>query len=322
MRFGIGFFSCQRPPWDLRPFADLYGDVLDHARRAEAAGLDSFWVAEHHFAEDGYMSSVLPVSAAIASVTERIAVGCEVAASFIHPLRLAEDAITVDLISRGRLLLGVAQSYRDPEFAAFEVPRDGEAQRLETTLALLRQAFAGGPVRLPSGREVRLLPPFRPGGPPIVLGFHGVPAVEADRAARLADLYRTDPSLDLDEVERLVAIFDAGRGDRPSGDLLIFCYGFIADGDAWAPMAAGFTHLRQTYDVWAGRQPAEVHRDDHRLLLGGVDEVAAALQDYRRRFGDRLHVVFRLDYPGMAPEPVAGAIERYGQVAARLRGGA
>ena len=320
MKFGVGFFTAQRPAGDPRPFAELYADVLDHARTAESAGLDSFWVAEHHFSTDGYVSSVLPLCGAIAAVTSRITIGCEVATSLHSPLRLAEDSIFLDHLSRGRFVLGLARTYRKPEFDAFGIDPEAESSRLEETIALLRSAYAGQPVATTDGTELKVMAPLTAGGPKLLMGFHGDPGTEAERAARVGDLFRTDPSATLDQVKEVVAIFDAHRPDSASGDLFVFCYGYVSKQDPWAAMADGFRHLRTTYDQWGGNAgSSELRREDYRLLIGSPDEVAADVGRYRELFGDRVHIVLRLDYPGMERLAVTEAIRLFGGVATRVR---
>ena len=129
-----------------------------------------------------------------------------------------------------------------------------------------------------------------------------------------------DPSLPLDEVTRLVSLYDAAhRGDSPL-ELPLFNYGFVSDdSDPWLEMRDGFTYLRQTYDRWAGRDVRQVLRENHRLILGGGEQVVQQVLDYRRRFGDRLHFILRLNYPGQDPVSSERAIRAFGEVATMVR---
>lgn len=327
MRLGVGLFTAQRPAGSPRPHADLYADMLAQARLAEEAGLDSFWVSEHHFAEDGYLPSVLPVAAALAAVTSRITIGTGVLiASFYHPVRLAEDLIAIDLMSHGRFVAGIGFGYRDEEFRGLGVQRDGDLQRTEETLEVLRLAFAGGRFSH-AGRhhqvpELEVTPhPYTPGGPPVMIAGNGVADRDAVRAGRLGARYMVDPALPFEEVVRLVGLYDAALPEGARPELPLFCYGFVArDGRAWARMEAGFSYLRDNYDRWQ-QKPARGRRDphDYRLLLGTPDELVEQVLAYRDQFGDRLHLVLRLSYPGMEPAEVAEAIEAYGEVADRAR---
>jgi alkanesulfonate monooxygenase SsuD/methylene tetrahydromethanopterin reductase-like flavin-dependent oxidoreductase (luciferase family) len=326
MRFGIGMYSAQKPPGSKRPHRELYEDMLRQARLAEAVGLDSFWIAEHHFAEDGYAAAVIPVCCAALAATQRLIAGTAVAiASFYNPIRLAEDAIAADLLSGGRFVLGLGTGYRPEEFAGMDIAPETDEARLDEVIEILEKAFTGGLFshrgRFYDVPELTVTPPpFTPGGPPIMLAGDGVADRDAVRAAQRGKRYMIDPSLPLAEISRLVALYDAAYRGEPGLELVFFNYGFVSeDSDPWDEMRAGFTYLRQTYDRWAGRLVAEVHRANHRLILGDTRQVADQVLDYQKMFGDRLHFVMRLDYPGQDPARSDRAVELWGEVAAMVR---
>ena len=249
--------------------------MLRQARLAEKVGLNSFWIAEHHFAEDGYAPSVIPVCAAVLGATQRLVAGTAVAiASFYNPIRLAEDAIAADLLSGGRFVLGLGTGYRPEEFAGMAIDPATDEERLDEVLEILAKAFSGRRFSH-SGRyysipELTVTPaPFTPGGPPMVLAGDGVLDRDAVRAAERGKQYMIDPSLPLDEISRLVGLYDDAYKGEAMVELPFFSYGFVSDdSDPWEEMREGFTYLRQTYDRWAGRPVRDVHRENHRLILG------------------------------------------------------
>jgi alkanesulfonate monooxygenase SsuD/methylene tetrahydromethanopterin reductase-like flavin-dependent oxidoreductase (luciferase family) len=326
VRFGIGMYSAQRPPGSPFTHRELYDDMLRQARLAEQVGLDSFWIAEHHFADDGYAAAVLPVCAAVLSATQRLTAGTSVAiASFYDPIRLAEDAIAVDLLSGGRFVLGLGTAYRPEEFAGMDIEPETDEARLDETIDILELAFSGKPFshhgRFYDIPELTVTPlPFTDGGPPIMLAGDGVADRDAARAGERGKRYMVDPSLPLDEVTRLVGLYDGAYRAGHQLDLPLFNYGFVSDdADPWEEIREGFTYLRQTYDRWAGRPARDVRRENHRLVLGNRQAVAREVVDYHRRFGDRLHYILRLNYPGQDPSRSDRAVEMWGDVAAMVR---
>jgi alkanesulfonate monooxygenase SsuD/methylene tetrahydromethanopterin reductase-like flavin-dependent oxidoreductase (luciferase family) len=321
VQFGVGDFSGQRPPGSSVTHAQLYRELLEQAQVIEEAGLDSMWISEHHFAEDGYMPAVLPIAAALLARTSRIIVGTDrLAASLHNPVRLAEDAIALDLLSGGRFVLGLSLCYRDDEFLGFGVDPADDERQLVALASFARYAFSGVSARV-GGREVRITPrPHSPHGPMLMIAADG--EAGANRAAGLADLLMVDPTEPWAALDAAIARFDHARGDT-KGRLVVFTYGGLSDngGDAaWAEVADGFRYMRHNYDRWMGREPTrDLPPRHYRLLLGTPGEVAKQVLEYSRRYGDRVHLVLRCNYPGMPFAAVANQLRLWGLAAAKAR---
>ena len=159
------------------------------ARQAEALGFDLLVVPERLSAEGG-APAALPACAAAAAVTERIRIASGLLALPLHhPLRVAEDAATLDALSGGRFELGVGLGAEVEAFAGFGLDLRERAARFEEALEVVRRAWAPGPVRF-RGRhfrceEVEVHPkPLQAGGPPLWLGARSSEALA--RTAALA----------------------------------------------------------------------------------------------------------------------------------------
>jgi alkanesulfonate monooxygenase SsuD/methylene tetrahydromethanopterin reductase-like flavin-dependent oxidoreductase (luciferase family) len=144
MRFGI-FSVCDHYPAELpRTSGELYGELLEQVDAAEALGFDSFWVAEHHFHEYGAIPSPPVFLAAAAQRTRRIRLGAAVVVLPFHdPLVVAEEYAMVDMLSGGRLNLGVGSGYLAHEFEGFGVPATEKQARFDEALQTLLRAWTG-----------------------------------------------------------------------------------------------------------------------------------------------------------------------------------
>ncbi|MGZ6213252.1 MAG: LLM class flavin-dependent oxidoreductase, partial [Candidatus Binataceae bacterium] len=141
MDFGI-LLPFRNPPQWHRPITEVYDEHLQEAVLAEELGYDHVWTTEHHFYDDAWSPSLLPILSAIAQRTSRIRLGTFIIIlPFHHPVRVAEDAATVDILSKGRLDLGVGQGYVVSEFDSFRIPRSQRGGRVEEGVELIRRCF-------------------------------------------------------------------------------------------------------------------------------------------------------------------------------------
>ena len=127
-----------------RTETEMFDEAMEQIDSAERWGLDVMWLAEIHFApERTYLSAPLAIASAIAGRTERIKIGIAVQVlPLCHPLRLAEEAATVDQISKGRLIFGVGRSGVVSTYDAYQVPYDESRERFAEILDVVKAAWS------------------------------------------------------------------------------------------------------------------------------------------------------------------------------------
>ena len=248
MMFGIRF-DLRNPAFAKVDMADRYRAALEMSRWADERGAVFVGLSEHHGSEDGYLPSALAMAAALAVVTSNARIGINaVVAAFHDPLRLAEDAAVVDLLSRGRLDLTIAGGYVREEFEMFGVAMSERPARVTETIATLRSAWTGEPFAY-RGRKAQVLPkPAQPGGPRILLG--GSSEAAARRAARIADGFvPSEPQFWSFYREECLKLGkpDPGPGFHGGTDVVVLAEDPEA---AWAKLAPYFLHEVNAYGAW------------------------------------------------------------------------
>ena len=149
MKFGVGYYTMQSPPHKQRSHKDLYAEMLEEISVADQMGFDSAWLSEHHFVGDGYCPSLLLTAAAIAAKTKNVRIGTGVLLLPLHdPIRVAEDAAVADLISEGRLILGIGLGYRQEEFDGFGRSLKQRRGRMEEGIEILTKSWGDEPFSL------------------------------------------------------------------------------------------------------------------------------------------------------------------------------
>ena len=143
MEFGT-FLLLQSP--GARRAEEIFDFGTTIAQQADRLGFDSVWCAEHHFSTYGYLSRPLMFATHLAAHTERVRVGSAVVVLPLHhPLVVAEEIATADLLSKGRLDIGLGRGYQTYEFERLGIALDDSRARFEEGLDILLKAFEGKP---------------------------------------------------------------------------------------------------------------------------------------------------------------------------------
>jgi alkanesulfonate monooxygenase SsuD/methylene tetrahydromethanopterin reductase-like flavin-dependent oxidoreductase (luciferase family) len=163
MQLGI-YLDLRNPPQWRQDWSRLYAFNLQLCEEAERLGLHSVWISEHHLFADGYLPQPLTFAAAVAARTKRLRIGTGVLiAPFRNAAHLAEEAAVVDILSSGRLDLGVGTGYRQPEYDLFGADLSKRYGTTDARVRQLRQIWAEG----------RVTPPPVQDRVPIWLGYNG-----------------------------------------------------------------------------------------------------------------------------------------------------
>jgi alkanesulfonate monooxygenase SsuD/methylene tetrahydromethanopterin reductase-like flavin-dependent oxidoreductase (luciferase family) len=175
MNVGL-YFDLRNPQRWHREWSRLYGFTLEMCEEADRNGIHSLWFTEHHLFDDGYLPQPLTFAAAAAARTTRARVGTSILiASLRSAPQIAEEAAIVDLVSGGRLELGLGAGYRRAEFDLFEADAQRTHAALFARIVELREIWAEG----------RVTPPPAQSPLPIWVGVGGPKA--ARRAGELGE---------------------------------------------------------------------------------------------------------------------------------------
>jgi probable F420-dependent oxidoreductase len=284
------------------------------AGQAEEAGYASLWTFQRLLVPEGsgmepvYRSVLDPMVALgfAAARTSRIRLGVAIInLPFVSPAYLAKQATTVDVLSGGRLDLGLGIGWMPEEFAAAGGSTARRGPRTEEYLAVLRTLWAdevsshrGEFYTIPAGRQDPrpVQRQWYGAGPPVLLGGMSRPAME--RAGRIADGWITSSRADLTKISEAVGVIRsaASAAGRDPGAVRIICRGVVRAGDEVKGPDGGRRLLSGSY--------AQIREDAAWLAGQGVTELFYDL-NWDPQVGN----------PSVAPE---GAAERAGQILADL----
>ena len=331
LRLGVAY-DFRNPPQSGMDNPSFYAAVMEQVAWLDGLGLDLCWFTEHHFLDDGYLPSWVPVAGALAARTRRIRFSTDICLMpFNHPIRLAEDLAVLDNLSGGRVELGAGMGYAPHEFRGFGFPVAERVSRTEEALQVLKRCFAGERFSFHGKRfqfeDVVIKPGYvQTGGPPLWVA--AMSEAGAHRAARL------DTNL-LPQGPR-AAVLDPWRADlKASGrDPDRYRIGIIRpvlvtdDPERdWPPVRAAERYRMEVY-LRFNRESAAgdglaTSRDDNRIPQGWVVGNVEHCVDELSRFIDEHGITDIVTWavpPGLKPEQMSPSLERFArEVAPRLR---
>lgn len=317
MRFGILLPSempaGQSPPERLRTLKEV-------ARLGHSLGFTSAWALHHHVSNVPTFQP-LPLLANLASSVPGMVLGTGVyILPLHHPIPVAEDVATLDVLTGGRVVLGVAVGYYEPEFAALGVPLAGRGRRLEEQISVLRQLWAGKCVSVDSQffrfENARLsLLPTQDGGPPIWIG--GVSDIAISRAVRLADGWLLSPELDPRAIGKKLDVYHREVEQQDGRKLVVALQReCLVSDDREAALADAQVYLRQNADVYAQRGMTWIRDQFDRwfegsYLVGTWEDAAAKIEILSRLGVQELHL--RVGWGDCPAEVMLRTIELMGR---------
>ncbi len=266
-----------------------YRGFIEYVIEAERLGFDSVFLVEHHFTGQGQVSASLTLLAYLAARTSRIRLGTAVVVLPWHnPVLVAEQAATLDLLSGGRLDLGVGKGYRAAEFGGFCIPQEEAGARFDEAIAVIRGAWTSEGRFSHRGERWRYhdivvepAPVQRP-HPPLWLAAGSPESIR--RAAREGFNLLLDQLGSVRLTLERVAIFreECARVGRTYDPEMVAVARALQIVRTESEREAAFETRRQVLgvigDLARGERPPQDVRADDAPLLGTPEEIVARLR--------------------------------------------
>lgn len=334
LRFGI-LWPFRNPKFNKVPWVDLYRTHLDLIAESEALGYDNAWLTEHHFVDDGYSPSLLPIAGAISQRTNRIRIGTFlVLLPLQNPIRLAEDSATVDIMSNGRFDLGVGLGYRVKEFDDQGIPAATRGRRLREGIEIMQRLLRDECVTFEGKynhlKDVQIVPPcVQKPNLPIWIGAIAPKAIE--RAAKMGCHFQVVGPPDMVEMYDGF-LSDAGRNPTDYNTAQLRWIHVAPSRDqAWETAAQSLHYTASRYAEWfaeANDKPGDnlategipsveeiIKSQDfdvfgEKAMVGTPDDVSDMIADYQKR-GRVTHLVCGMALSGLETHHIRNSMELF-----------
>lgn len=319
VKFGLHLLTQVGPHEE---HSHMFRTLVEEARLADVAGYDSVWVGEHHTSHAAHFPPLMVLSV-ISQNTRRVKLGTGVLILPLHnPLAVAEEYAFLDMISEGRVIIGVGIGFRKEEFEAFGINLSNRVKRFEEQVKIIQKlleehevSYNGEFYKLRNvTMQIRCIQSPRP---PLWIAVGGAaPPIALARAAKLSDAVFIDPIVNIDKA-RYIAMKTREYRQQFSNrrvEVALFRECMIAnDSDTAINEAAKFI-IKKYLDYIKWGLPAiklefpnpediDVEKLSHRFIIGSPTEVIEQLDRYRRDVGVD-HFVMRLHHIGMEPRTV------------------
>lgn len=305
-------------------------NMVEQVRRAKANGFVSVWAAQHFLSKPLQMLQPIPLLARLLPEAQGMMIGPNILVMpVLNPVGVAEDSVTMDLLSGGNYVLGIGLGYREEEYTAFNVKKSERVGRMEEAIHVIRRLWTEPTVQH-EGKYYTVpnmglgLRPTRAGGLPIWVAASTEPAIR--RAAQLGDAWLITfyPSITLlkDQLRMYrESLAEAGKSEPVDMPILKECYVSTSHKAALDECRGPLQVKYNAYASWGQDkflpenerfdQPFEEFVKD-RFIIGDASFVRDEIQRYYETLGVN-HFILRVHWPGLEQSKVLRTIDLIGQ---------
>lgn len=327
MKVGIFYGTQHFPDADMRRAFECH---LEQVRAMRDTGFDSLMIAQHYLTYPDQFFQTTPMLARLAAETGDMQIGTNILVLPLHNIiDIAEQYATMDIISGGRMIMGIALGYREAEYEAFGVEKKTRAKRFDEQIDALKllweqdnATFEGQHVRF---KNISIRPkPLQKPRPPIWIGAASDPAVK--RAALKGDAWIASSVPTFSAIKEQIGMYHRTRAEAglPRAEEFCKCVElYVAETRAKA-FSQGASYIRNKYKAYfawgMGKNvPGESGENlpleelvKDRFIVGSPDDCIRDCLAHKNELGVT-HLQMRINFPGMPHDEVMKVIRLFGK---------
>lgn len=328
MKVGLYITTQFTAETDVSP---ALANMVEQVRLARQSGFSSLWVPHHYATHPMQMLAPVPMMSYLAREAEGMMIGPNILVMpLLNPIHVAEDAVTLDLLTGGKYVLGIGVGYREAEFNSFNVPLKERVQRFEESIEIMRRMWTEDRVtyhgKIFNVEDLGIgLKPRQAGGPPIWIA--GVVDKAIERAARIGDAWLITNFAHLDALVPQMKMYrealkSVGKPFPADAPITRECYIGPTNAKAIEECKAALQYKYGAYASWgldkqsegaeSFSQPFEQFIKD-RFIIGDKAFVKDEIQRYNELLGVN-HFIMRVQWPGLDQSKVLRTISTLGEI--------